>query len=204
MFREDGISISHIPSQSIFEIYGKSSYEIYGKSYQLTFTSQVGDDPAAVTITTRHFEDIVEEVERWGREAAEWTDTPDLWKSMPDTSSIPGELIPESDNTPFTPDEQVAISAQLKEIAESVKKTYELTAEQSAKLDEKFEEAEKASRRMGRKDWGMFFGGVVLSLVLPGIITPEVMAHIFMMIEHGIGHLFGGPATGGILSSGQD
>jgi hypothetical protein len=57
---------------------------------------------------------------------------------------------------------------------------------------------------MGRKDWGMFFGGIALSLVLADIITPEVMGHIFMMIQHGIGHLFSGPATGGILSSGQD
>jgi hypothetical protein len=195
-FREDGISVYHIPSQSIFKI--------YSKGYQFTFTSQVGDDPAAVTITTRHFENIVEEVGRWGREAAEWMETPDLWKSVPDSASIPGELTPDSGNTNFAPAEQAAISAQLKEIAESIKKTYELTAEQSDAIDKKFEEAEKASQRMGRKDWGVFFGGIALSLVLADIITPEIMGHIFLMIQHGIGHLFSGPAAGGVLSAGQD
>lgn len=152
---------------------------------------------------TRNLDDLVGRVRSWAKDIPGWMDTPDLWKSMPDTSSIPGELTPESDNTPFTADEQKAISDQLKEIAESVKKTYELTAEQSAKLDEKFEEAEKASRRMGRKDWGLLFGGAVFSLILADVITPGVAGHILMMIEHGLGYLFGGPPVGGTLATGK-
>ena len=131
-------------------------------------------------------------------------DTPDLWElSRSGGGLILGELTPDSANTPFTPDEQTAISAQLKAIADSIKNTYELTAEQSAKLDEKFDEAEKASRRMGRKDWGLLFGGAVFSLILTDAITPGIAGHILMMIEHGLGHLFGSRPSSGVLSAGQ-
>ena len=129
---------------------------------------------------------------------------PDLWENPPGPGSIPGELIPESGNTPFSEEEQKAISVQLKLVAEIIKKTYELTVEQSAEIDKKFEEAEKASRRMGRKDWGLLFAGAVLSLILADAITPGIAGHILMMIEHGIGRLFGNPPVGGVLSAGGD
>ncbi len=149
-------------------------------------------------------ENAVERVAKWAKDVALWLDAPDLWRISLGEGAIPGALAPDSSNTLFSPDEQASISIQLKEIREALKAICELTAEQSAEIDKKFEEAEKASQRMGRKDWGMFFGGVVLSLVLPDIITPEVMGHIFMMVEHGIGHLFGGPPVGGVLSAGSD
>jgi hypothetical protein len=56
---------------------------------------------------------------------------------------------------------------------------------------------------MGRKDWGLLFGGAVFSLILADVITPGMAGHILIMIEHGIGHLFSGPPTG-VLSAGQD
>jgi hypothetical protein len=116
---------------------------------------------------------------------------------------MPGELSPNSDNAPFNPGEQALISIQLKEIKEAVKKACALTNEQSKHIDEKFEEAEKASHRMGRKDWGMFFGGAVFSLILADVITPGMAGHILMMIDHGLGHLFAGAPVGGILSAGR-
>jgi hypothetical protein len=189
--------IRHAPSGSRFEIFPERDSSVF------TGRSHVGDDPWVPLDYRMNFSELVERVGSWSLDLAEWIGTPDSWKSMPDPGSIPGELTPDSDNTYFAPAEQAAIAAQLKEIAESIKKAYELTAEQSAEIDRKFEEAEKASQRMGRKDWGMFFGGIALSLVLADIITPEVMGHIFVMIEHGIGYLFSGPSVGGILSKGS-
>jgi hypothetical protein len=178
---DEGYTIRHIPSGSLFEIFRSLS------GGGIRATARLGDDPIMLNLHAGRPEDVVDRVRSWALGIPKWMDTPDLWKSMPDTSSIPGDLIPESDNTPFTPDGQVAISAQLKEIAESVKKAYELTAEQSARLDEKFEEAEKASRR-----------------ILSDTITPAIMGDILMMMQHGIGHLFSGPAVSGVLSAGQD
>ena len=149
------------------------------------------------------FGSFIRRVQKWADRVARYHEVPDFWKTPPGHGTIPGQAGPDSANTPFTPKEQTAISAQLKAIAESVKKTYNLTAEQSAKLDEKFEEAEKASQRMGRKDWGLLFGGAVFSLILADAITPGVAGHILMMIEHGIRHLFGDAPVGGVHSAGD-
>jgi hypothetical protein len=83
-------------------------------------------------------------------------DTLDLWElSRSGGGLILGELTPDSANTPFAPDEQAEVSAQLKEIAESVKKAYKLTAEQSTEIDKKFKEAEQAPVNV----WGVKIGG---------------------------------------------
>lgn len=192
------VRITHKPTGSWFVIYPDR------RSDSFAYQSQVGDDPRVADMQGMNFSRLYKVACRWSVDLANWIEWPDLWKKVSASTAIPGELTPESDNTPFTPDEQAAISAQLKEIAESVKKTYELTAEQSAKLDEKFEEAEKASQRMGRKDWGLLFGGAIFSLILADVITPGVAGHILMMIEHGLGHLFvgGAPSVRGILSTG--
>lgn len=194
----DKVEIVHTSSDSRFIIYPDR------ESDSFHYASRVGDDPWAEMNVWTDFNVIAIEVRNWSKELDEWIDSPDLWRSISDTATIPGELTPDSANTPFSHDEQAVISVQLREVAESIKKIHELTAEQSAEIDKKFEEAEKASQRMGRKDWGTFFGGIALSLVLADIITPAVMGHIFMMIEHGIGYLFGGPPAGGILSGGGD
>lgn len=190
--------ITHVPSGSQFKIFPERD------SSTFTCCSQIGDDPLVSMDRRMNFQEIFVEVGRWSTALANWLETPDLWKSMADAAVIPGELVPESDNTPFTPEEQRVISGQLKAIAETIKKDYDLTAEQSVKLDEKFEEAEKASRRMGRKDWGLLFGGAVFSLILADVIPPGVAGHILMMIEHGLGHLFGDARVSGILSDGQN
>jgi hypothetical protein len=189
------VRITHNPTRSQFIIYPDR------RSDSFTYQSQVGDDPRVAELSRMNFSQLYKEARRWSADLASWIEWPDLWKSVSASAAIPGELTANSDNTPFAPDEQSAISRQLKIIAESIKQTYELTAEQSAKLDEKFEEAEKASRRMGRKDWGLLFGGAIFSLILADAITPGVAGHILMMIEHGLGHLFGGPAASGILST---
>lgn len=197
--RPDEAWVKHVPSDSRFTIIRDRDASVF------TVNLRVGTDPTVTINSPMNFTEVAERVRGWGMVVADWLDTPDLWESKPEPAAIPGELSPESANTPFTRDEQAAISAQLKEIAESIKKTYDLTDEQSAKLDEKFTEADKASRRMGRKDWGTFLGGIALSLVLADVITPDVMGHIFTLIEHGLGHLFtGGTSVRGIMSTGQD
>jgi hypothetical protein len=159
--------------------------------------NSIGYDPGRETTVLDDPSAINAQIVKWASDVRKRADTPDLWElGRSGNAVIPGERSPDSGNTPFTLDEQAAISVQLREIKEAVKKTYELTAEQSKHIDEKFEEAEKASRRMSRKDWGMFFGGTILSLILWDVITPAIMGDILMMMEHGLGHLFmGGPPS---------
>jgi hypothetical protein len=184
---DDNVMIRHAPSLSHFKI---SPSPVFPESFSAKW--QVGDEPWTLPSPRTSAKGLIAMALAWGVEVSEWIATPDLWDSMPGQSGIPGQVTPESANTPFTPDEQKAIAEQLKAIAESVKQTYDLTAEQTAVLNEKFEEAAKASERVSRKDWGLLVGGTVFSLILADVITPGVAGHILMMIEHGIGHLFAG------------
>ena len=195
--------IFHALSGSEFIIKG----ELSSGGWIFAVDTLTGDDPYYVKNEFKTIAELAASVKAWAENVWVWMETPNLWEiSGKQGSGIPGQLSPDSANTPFDPDEQAAISAQLREIKGSVKKTFELTAEQSKQIDEKFEEAEKASRRMGRKDWGLLFGGAVFSLILSETITPGIAGHILMLVEHGIGHLFMGnpPPVRGVLSAGQD
>jgi hypothetical protein len=82
--------------------------------------------------------------------------------------------------------------AQLQVIKRSVAEKFELTNEQIAHIDERLDEAAEASKRMGRKDWLLLFGGTVFNLIVTDTVTPGVAGHIFTMVVQGIAHLFGG------------
>jgi hypothetical protein len=193
--------IYHDSSGSDFQVEFK--YTSNGKNVYIA-DRRVGDEHRYLREVFHDSSDLAACARQWADQVADWISVPELWELSRLGEKIPGDLSPDSANTPFTTVEQAAISAQLKEISESIKKTYALTAEQSAEIDKKFEQAEKASRRMGRKDWGLLFGGAVFSLILTDVITPGIAGHILMLVEHGIGHLFSGPPATGVLSAGQD
>ena len=79
----------------------------------------------------------------------------------------------------------------MKEIKGYVRKTYSLSAEQFSHVEARLDEAERASRRMGRKDWLLLFSGTVFTLIITDLVTPDVAHHVFVMALHGLGHLFG-------------
>jgi hypothetical protein len=101
------------------------------------------------------------------------------------------------ENRPFTQAEQAEIINQLRVIRDSVGKNYRLTAEQLVAIDKRLEEAEEASKRLGRKDWKSLFYGIVFGLIVNDAIPPDVAQHIFAGVLHGIAHLLGGGAPPG-------
>lgn len=153
----------------------------------------VGSDPIRQIAIGGGFEQFVQQVPSWAAAVREWANTPDLWESLKAPSSILDGLESDSDNTLFTADEQAEIKVQLDSIADSIKKSYELTASQTKKLDEKIEEIKKDSKRLGRKDWKNIVIASFFALVLTDTITPGIFQDALVLLEHGIGFLFGGP-----------
>ncbi len=94
-------------------------------------------------------------------------------------------------NTPFTPAESAEIAKQLRAIRQSVRMNYQLSADQLSAIDQRMQEAEDASRRLGRKDWKSVFYGGVFSMIINDAIPPDVAQHIFTGVLHGISHLLG-------------
>jgi hypothetical protein len=125
---------------------------------------------------------------KWATEV----NAPDLWIGLRNTKPSLGS--PEernSENTPFTVSEQLQISTVLRETKAYVKQTYELSDVEFARIEERLDEAEEASRRIGRKDWILLFSGLILTLIVTDLVTPGVAQQILTTVLHGLGHLFG-------------
>jgi hypothetical protein len=116
-------AIDHRPTLSTFTANRSNGYWLYKR--------KLGSDPEISRGEGQSWNQLLREVGKWGRGVAEGEEVPDLWATLSVGSTVPGDLSPRSDNTHFTTAGQSAISPQLKEIAEFIKKTYELTARQA-------------------------------------------------------------------------
>lgn len=195
----EDIVISHPPSGSycIFMpqfLYSHES-ENAGDAYYYDFRYKVWNDPARVGIWSA-WEVLLRQIQNWANEVITWPDIPDYWELLRNSWQNLASSERNWANTPFLPEEQAAISAQLTVIKESVRKTRSLRKDQMSLLEEKLDKLERASHREGRIDWRNLFVNTIVALIITDTITPEVFHHILMMIAHGIGHLLGGQGLG--------
>jgi hypothetical protein len=117
---------------------------------------------------------------------------PDLWQELRRAAEALNTAdSADSSNAPFTPEEQTQISAGIQGIKDYIRTTYELTAEQFDRVEDRLDAAEEASKRIGRKDWLMAFNGAVFSLFLSDLIPQQAATHMVVMAISGLGHLFG-------------
>jgi hypothetical protein len=154
--------------------------------------SRVGSDPASGGLVF-DWDETTEMVQAWARAVRNYSETPDLWEFRFDSRPLQ-EAYEIGGNSLFSAAEQSLISRHIQEIKESVKENFELSGEQLQRIEARLDEAEEASRRLGRKDWILLLSGAVFSLILTDLITAQVAEHILMMVVHGLGHLF---ASGG-------
>jgi hypothetical protein len=132
---------------------------------------------------------ITVNIPHWLREIQLTVGVPDYWAELKRSrKSI--AIIQRGDfgNTPFIQSEQQQIAAQLQQIKEQ----FALSGEQMERIEERLDEAVEASKRMGRKDWLLLFGGIIFTLIIAGTVTPDVADHIFTMAINGLIHLFTG------------
>jgi hypothetical protein len=160
---DNEVLITHTNSGSTFRLTfdGTGHVDFFGvqsdviDGHHLRFRAAYEIDSVTAWITT------------WANEVREIFDAPDLWVEMRRSRELIAQIQrSDSDNTPFTQDEQKQIAVQLQEITKQLKEQYELTDEQTEQIDEWRDEATEASTRLGRKDWRLLFYGTVLNLKL--------------------------------------
>jgi hypothetical protein len=179
------VRISHKPSGSYFLVSDDAlrytgSYIVGGSTFSRSYVVFTW---AKLTGTVR----------LWAREVRDDVDTPDLWAELQREHEIlTGTRYQTVENTPFTADERAEIAKQLQEIKEYAKSTLLLSIDQMSQLQERLDEAETATHRIGRKDWRLLFLGVMLTLIVTGLVPPEVVQHLLTMALDGLDHLFGG------------
>jgi hypothetical protein len=117
---------------------------------------------------------------------------PDLWTEMQRSQRLVADIRHEDmDNSSFTEDEQRQIAALLEEIKKQIKEGFELTGEQIIQVHKGVDEVVEASKRMGRKDWFIYFLGTITALMITATVTGGMGEHIINMVLHGLAHLFG-------------
>ena len=188
--------VTHQPTKSVFDIRSSSERGFYGNStVGDALDGRYGDpdNKYGDELGRESWPEVIRLFMRWLKNVTLESETPDMWEDLRRGSLFLDEAVQEvADNTPFTGAEQAQIAVQLKDIKEYVAESRTLSAGQAARLDARFDEAEEASRRLGRKDWILLLGGALFSLVLSAVAPPEVMQHVLIMTEQGLGHLFGG------------
>jgi hypothetical protein len=138
------------------------------------------------------FPHLMIDIREWADEIKLVLETPDLWTQVQRSRELITQIDQtDSNDTQFTEDEQRQISAQLQEIKNQIREQFELTTEQIEHVDARLDAAEEASKRIGRKDWLLLFGGTILNLIVTDTVTPGVAGHIFTTVVQGIAHLFG-------------
>jgi len=188
-----GFDIRHDATGSLFIVVDRGFFAalLPGANAKGTYGVSIGIGRDPSTASAVHgFSGVLEALQSWAEAVVDWMATPDLWELGHNWKFLGEQQYEDSMNVPFSPEEQDAISSQFAAIRESVKKSYALTAEQEAKIDARFDEAEKAAKRLGRKDWILLFAGGIFSLILTDVITPDIAQHILMMATHGLEHLF--------------
>jgi hypothetical protein len=195
------ISILHQPSNSYFLLSGKDSLfaevgiqgdigdpEDQVRARRLSnFLSVMGGIRGFCT-----WDKMLDLVEKWStavvKQTTEFARTPDLWADLDRAKQL---LTAQYGNTPFSESEQAEISGQIRQLKAYIKATYELTAGQVAEVNDKFDQAERASQHMGRKDWLMLFNGAIFSLILTDLIPAQAAQNVLLMALQALGHLFG-------------
>lgn len=128
----------------------------------------------------------------WLQEIRETVGAPDLWEELKNRRQLLAEAQSESENTPFTGEEQRKIADRLQEIKDQLREKSELTSEQLTEVHKKLDEAAEASKRMGRKDWLVFLLGTITALIITATVTGGLGEHIFSEVVHGLSSLFAG------------
>lgn len=183
-YDDTGGRITHVPSESSFLLEGDAGH--------YTSTEVVGEDSSGPS-ESFSWTKVQERVRRWAEKVKQDVDTPDLWGELQrEREILTGPRHDDVENTPFTSDEREEIAEQLRQIKELVKKTYSLSEAQMLTLEAKIDDLEAAAGRIGRKDWRLLFCGVMFTVIVTGLLSPEAVQHILVKVLHGLENLFGG------------
>jgi hypothetical protein len=154
------------------------------------------------TKDTYHWSGVIGSVLRWASDISDIlhdTGTSDLWAGLKSGKSVFSSQ-KDVENTSLTAAEQTEISVWGREVREHVKTVPELTSATVSEIEDRIEHLEKASERVGRKDWVMMFNGAITSLILSDFLPAQTVEHIILMAVHMFGHLFGLGGPSNLLS----
>jgi hypothetical protein len=183
---KDGIAVRLVPTYAIRHEPTRSIFTFSGPQAETwTGSIRVGTDPPVMLIPGVSWRGLLDRVQKWATDVADWESTPDLW-------ALDAEPLPEvTDNTPFTADEQADIAKYLDYVKDYVRENFELRDYQLTAIAEAVEYLKEESKTSGRKQWRFLFYGTFMSYALEHSLDPAVLEAIYRLAVAGLGHLFG-------------
>lgn len=143
----NAVTISH-NSGAIFEFSQKSKIHalapsLFEEKYEVKAYVPEGLNESS---TVLNFDFVMIYITSWLEAIWLTVGVPDYWAEIRRSRELITDIQQtDSDNTPFTEDEQRQIAAKLQEIKEQLKEQYELTNGQIEQIEEKLDEAAEAS-----------------------------------------------------------
>jgi hypothetical protein len=159
-----------------------------GSRFQVTAHVADGSDQ---TVMETNVEDMTHySFLHWLTEVRATVGAPDYWEQMQRSQeSIAVIRNGEFGNAPFAEDERRQIAAQFLEIQIKFNQ-FQLPLEQRSQVEERLDELEAASCRLGRKDWLIMLMTTLSPVVISDTLTPGLSRHIFTMAINDLIHLF--------------
>lgn len=98
----------------------------------------------------------------------------------------------DTENTPFTDDEQLEIATKLADMKSYMETTHGLSMDQMETLEGRLKYLQEAAGRMGRVDWrnataGVFLG-MIVNVTLPGDVARDALVTLLRSMSHMFGH----------------
>lgn len=136
------------------------------------------------------WEDVERRIRQWAAEVKEEAETPDLWAQLASTPTLLSQTTDEVSNTPFEPDELAQIDKHVELIRLNMRRQHALTTKQLRELEAGLAHIQESAKRLGRKDWRLLVGGVMLGLIVEALVPPEVIQELFQTVWEGLSYLF--------------
>jgi hypothetical protein len=175
-----GSKLVHVPTEYYFAVGGYSVISCPGPKGKVQQESHNGDTKVKDGY-----------LETWIKRLRDEVDAPDLWERILKSKKLADlPVSPEVDNRPFSKKEQEYIAKHLQEIKRYMISTQDLNAEMQRAIESRIDYLIEASERMGRKDWHMTLMGIVATLVIAAVVTPERAQELFRMIANAFLPLF--------------
>jgi hypothetical protein len=129
----------------------------------------------------------------WLTKLKQELETPDLWAALEENRDAIEAPSTEDENTPFSATERAEITKQLAEVKAYAVKACDLSEGQMRVLGKHLDDLAEATGRMGRVDWRTLVYGALLGDIVQGVLPPEAVRSVLMMLLQSVAHLFGHP-----------
>lgn len=117
---------------------------------------------------------------------------PDLWAISQEEKKLIAEHIDDLENSPFSNDEKLRISAAIKELKEFLVASGQHSDSQIQFIITRLQHLEEASHRLGRKDWITLTMGTLTNIVVGAALAPDAARELLRTAGALLGWVVGG------------